>query len=294
MLNEKKLKRLKPIFTPEIYPIPEYLANDELLLKYTDMKTAFQVPWMGVVTMAFAHYPNFFNVLWDGFKDVAYSKEFVSECSSLRSFVENKVLDLDPINLKMCLEKKGYVETELNNIRGLLEIFSHGNMPYIMISSIARLLLEGHDLSTLRETLNYNGIHGVGVEKKLTLIESHHANNEINKIYNEIKSTLELPILNTDYRALARWPTYFSEAWNALKDKTKTPEYNKIIDEVHSFAVDQALRLPNPNYLNVEKLRSAALKDASIEEILSVVQLFQWLLPGLAINVAYFRQQLKY
>ena len=63
MLNEKKLKRLKPKFTPEIYPIPEYLANDKLLLKYTDMKAAFQVPWMGVVTMAFAHYPNFFNVL---------------------------------------------------------------------------------------------------------------------------------------------------------------------------------------------------------------------------------------
>lgn len=40
-------------------------------------------------------------------------------------------------------------------------------------------------------------------------------------------------------------------------------------------------------------MRDAALSDAALQEVLSVVRLFQWLLPGLAVNVAFFRGQLQ-
>ena len=42
-----------------------------------------------------------------------------------------------------------------------------------------------------------------------------------------------------------------------------------------------------------DALRDAATSDASLEEVLSVVRLFQWLLPGLAVNVAFLRHQLQ-
>jgi hypothetical protein len=46
--------------------------------------------------------------------------------------------------------------------------------------------------------------------------------------------------------------------------------------------------------LRGEALRAAARGDASPEgEVLSVVRLFQWLLPGLVANVAFFRAQLR-
>jgi hypothetical protein len=40
-------------------------------------------------------------------------------------------------------------------------------------------------------------------------------------------------------------------------------------------------------------LRGAAEKDATVEEILQVVRSFQWLLPGLVVNVAFLRGQLQ-
>lgn len=51
--------------------------------------------------------------------------------------------------------------------------------------------------------------------------------------------------------------------------------------------------LPNATGLTPDDLRDAATSDASLEEVLSVVRLFQWLLPGLAVNVAFFRRQLQ-
>ena len=58
---------------PAIHPLPEYLAEGALKDKYEDMKAAMQVPWMGVVTMAYAHYPTFFDVLWEGTRELTRS-----------------------------------------------------------------------------------------------------------------------------------------------------------------------------------------------------------------------------
>ncbi|QPZ90035.1 hypothetical protein [Thioclava electrotropha] len=54
-----------------------------------------------------------------------------------------------------------------------------------------------------------------------------------------------------------------------------------------------ALNMPNPTRLSSTELQEAARKDGPLEEILSVVRLFQWLLPGLAVNVAFLRDQLQ-
>jgi len=45
--------------------------------------------------------------------------------------------------------------------------------------------------------------------------------------------------------------------------------------------------------LRSEALRLATRSSASEGEVLSVVRLFQWLLPGLAVNIAFFRAELR-
>ena len=49
------IPRLRPDPLPAIHPLPEYLAEGATKARYEDMKAALQVPWMGVVTMAYAH-----------------------------------------------------------------------------------------------------------------------------------------------------------------------------------------------------------------------------------------------
>ena len=286
------LARQKPSSIPPINPVPEYLADEKLRAVYEDTKLVLQVPWMGVVTMAFAHYPKFYGALWGGMRSLATSAEFVAACRVLRSSAEEEASKLASTQLVERLRGLGYADRELDEIRGQIEVFSHGNMPYLLIATAARLLLEGQDLSSERWTTPFEGSHGSPNQIRLTLIEPHHADAPTRKVYEEIKTTLGLPFVNTDYRALARWPSYFAMAWDDLRPHIDTEEYRGCLERIHVLAVDLIRGLPNPGELTSAQFRDSAAHDGRFDEIVEVVRLFQWLLPGLVVNVAHFRQQL--
>ncbi|MBY8978305.1 hypothetical protein KHP62_21040 [Rhodobacteraceae bacterium NNCM2] len=58
------LPRLKPDPIPRGHPVPEYAATGELAEVYARTRAGLGVPWMGVVAMAFAHFPRFCGTLW--------------------------------------------------------------------------------------------------------------------------------------------------------------------------------------------------------------------------------------
>ena len=160
-----------------------------------------------------------------------------------------------------------------------------------MIATAARLLLvEGIGREQLGDP--FTGRHGPSTDSRLNLMEAHHVDSPTGALYAGIKSTLGLPFVNTDYRAFARWPSYFSLAWRDLEQKVPTEAYEAQLAIVHSFAVNKMRMLPNPGRLTADKLMAAASQDGAPEEIAEVVRLFQWLLPGLVVNVAFLRHQL--
>ena len=288
------MNRLYPEPPPRIHPLPEYLATGKRKQWYEEMKEAMQVPWMGVVTMAYAHYPEFFETLWEGAQPLVRSRPFVEASAALRKFTETEAAKLRPPPIAMRLENLGYAEREIEQIRGMIEIFSHGNFPYLLLATIVRMLLEGGEMSDRIDALPFEGRHAPDVQVPLVLMEIHHADAPTRARYEDVKRTLSLPFVNTDYRALARWPSYFSLAWGDLESAVCMPAYDAIRDAIHERAVKLAAQgLPNPGRLSGAALRAAAGRDASVAEILQVSRLFQWLLPGLVTNVAYLRAQLK-
>lgn len=287
------LERRYPDAMPCVHPVPEYLASGPLAERYTEVKQVLQVPWMGVVTMAFAHYPTFFGELWGGVRELCASKAFVASMRDLRESAEVEVACLGPPPISERLRTLGYAEREITQIRNVIEVFSHGNQPYVTIATIARLLLEGHAFGGRTQVGAFQGSHAPPVAAPLVLMEAHHADAPTQALYDDLKATLRLPIVNTDYRALARWPSYFSLAWNDLRGSVGDEAYERLCCTFHDRVVELVTnRLPNPSGLDSERLLTAARKDADPEEILGVVRLFQWLLPGLIVNVAFFRAQL--
>ena len=286
------LSRLKPSPLPAVRPVPEYLADPALRAIYDDTKATLQVPWMGVVTMAFAHYPTFYAALWEGVRELAGSQEFVASCLALRREAEAAVLEIGVADLAGPLSAVDYGPREIDEIRDLIEVFSHGNMPYLLIATLARLLLEGEPLSLEKSVHPFVGGHGPATVSRLTLMEVHHGDAPTVAVYADIRATLGLPFVNTDYRALARWPSYFQRAWAGIRPNVGTVQYERAVTRTHVRAVEEIRGLPNPGRLTPEDLQSSALRDAPLEEVRDVVRLFQWLLPGLIVNVAFLRAQL--
>jgi hypothetical protein len=292
-MERQILPRLKPDPIPAIHPVPEYAVEGRRAQWYAEMKAVFQVPWMGVVTMAYAHYPHFFAELWPGLKPLGESRAFVEAMQDNRAFVEREVGRLNPPPISGRLADMGYAPREIAGIRETLEIFSHGNQPYIITALLTRLLLEGTDIGDSSEALLYTGRHGPEYQVPFVLMEAHHADQPTKEIYEDIKQVLSLPFVNTDYRALARWPSYWGTAWADLRRVANSPEYEAICQALHDRILDQVLNgLPNPGGLRADSLRQAAAKDAPLEEVTQVARLFQWLLPGLLTNIAFLRAQL--
>jgi hypothetical protein len=257
------------------------------------MKAVFRVPWMGVVTMSFAHYRAFYDALWQGVRTLCASRDFNDACHRLRHLVEEKVSALGPPPLRKRLAQIGYAQRELQEIDESIEIFSEGNFPYLLLATLARLLLEGGELHTSHNVGTQTERASPRTAGKLVLMEYHHADASTRLVFDDVKTALGLPFLNTDYRALARWPSYFALAWADLRPRLQRDEYETLIAEIHEAAVSTVRSLPNYGNLRGEALRVTARSSGSEGEVLSVVRLFQWLLPALVANIAFFRAQLR-
>jgi hypothetical protein len=286
------LPRLKPAPLPRIHPVPELLADARLKAVYEDTKATLGVPWMGVVTMAFAHYPRFYATLWAGLRELCGSATFDAACRRLRDQVEAQAAALAPASLVPALTAQGYAERELDEIRALVEVFAQGNMPYLLLATGARLLLEGRSAGRPGPALARAARTGPAAAQRLTLIEPHHADAGSAAVFADIRATLGLPFVNTDYRALARWPSYFALAWGDLRGRLDSPAYAVAVQAIHDFAVALWDELAVSPALTPAALTAAAQADAPPGEVLEVVRLFQWLLPGLVSNVACFQVQL--
>ena len=291
-----ELPRLRPEPIPAIHPLPEYLAGGLRKAWYEDMKQIFQVPWMGVVTMAYAHYPTFYETLWQGVRDLCTSRPFVQAFLGNRAFAETEVAKLDPPPIDERLREAGYAPREIEAIRQVVEVFSHGNQPYVLLATLTRYLLEVGDMSgtTDQEAAPlYADRHAPAFDVPFLLMEAHHADQPTRDVYEDVKRVLNLPFVNTDYRAFARWPSYWAMAWGDLRRVAGTPAHEAICRALHDRCVEQAAKtLPNAGGITAASLRRAAEKDAPFEEIRDMCRLFQWLLPGLVTNVAYLRAQL--
>ena len=108
------LERVRPDPIPAIHPMPEYLASGQRAEWYEDTKQVLQVPWMGVVTMAYAHYPTFFGELWRGLRPLCQSRPFVEAFMDLRDYVESRTEELKPVSLVEPLASMGYAPREID------------------------------------------------------------------------------------------------------------------------------------------------------------------------------------
>lgn len=288
------LPRLRPKPIPAISPLPEYLAEGRRKMWYEEVKQVLQVPWMGVITMAYAHYPTFFEAWWQGVRDLCASQPFIDACLGNRAFVEQEVMELNPPPIGDRLSGIGYAPREIDGIRQMIEVFSHGNQPYVVLATLTRYLLEAGDVAGGVEAAPpFAGRHAPDFSVPFVLMEAHHADPPTRDVYEDVKRILNLPFINTDYRALARWPSYWAMAWSDLRETAGTPAHEALCQVIHDRCVEQAsATLPNPAGLTADALRAAAARDAPLEEIRDIARLFQWLLPGLIVNIAYFRAQL--
>jgi hypothetical protein len=290
--NPSRPRRIQPDPIPQIHPVWEFEAEGPLIDAYAAYKGAFQVPWVGVVSLAYAHYRNFFELWFKAMEPLVQSRDYVTAAWDLRRMVETKVAELEPRPITDNLRALGYSDRELDQIRDAIEFFSHGNFIQIPAVAAARFLLEGGAMAGGDDVTPFDGRHAPQSDTPFVLMERHHAADQTAQTYDDVMARLGLPFVNTDYRALARWPSYFDLAWRNLTPVLAKPGYEELAQAMHDAIFGAVAALPNPAGLTAADLQTAARQDGNMQKLIDTTRLFTYLLPGLVINVACFRAQL--
>lgn len=280
-----------------VRPVPEHRADAGLKPVYQDLKATFGVPWVGVITQAVAYYRPFFIEAWRQFQPSARTHYFESRCDAIRlSAWEQTGASFEVPQLASRLQQIGYSDAELGQIRAMLDIFDYGNPKYLVLATaIQQSLCEDRRLGGAAEASRWDLLPRTPIyqlDPIPAMVEEHHALAGLRAVYDDIKSTLGLPFVNSDYKAMGRWPSYLALAWRDLKPSIDSASYAGIRQDLHEQALAAVDGLPYRYFVDKTRAITVGMPEDDVFELMRVITLFQWLLSGLIINVTWFKRSL--
>jgi hypothetical protein len=115
---------------------------------------------------------------------------------------------------------------------------------------------------------------------------------EMQQVYRDIKQTLGVPIVNSDYQALARWSPFFLTAWEDIKRWRERPEYPLLKQDIVRRAEQAASRLRPAVAIGEREVRDRLDNPEDFARIQQTVQMFKDVLPELIVQDALFQMGL--
>ncbi|MGH2442869.1 MAG: halocarboxylic acid dehydrogenase DehI family protein [Chloroflexota bacterium] len=246
---------------------------------YDDIKNTLRVPVVNLVFRVLATQPDFLQLAWRQLEPNLRTVYFESRADVIRAAAVQGA------------EKLGSPpKPEDSGVASLLGLFHYVNPKLLLAVAVLRSAVNGQYpmLEKLPESEKRQIETGVDPRMPtISLIDEETASPAIADIFADIKATLGIPVLNTDYRALATYPSYLQIAWEALKPATSTAGYRSLERELRMMAEQTILVLPFRVEINPHIMRLCGLTESECERIRQTLDVFYKLLPGLVANIAF-------
>jgi hypothetical protein len=251
---------------------------------FGELRQALGIPFTPVVYQALAVFPKFLDLHWRAFAPLLATEPFFQLAARLRGEAYTRMHNYFQIG-DLCepLTEMSFSEGAKHQLGEVIELFNYANPLLLVIVSAQLLAFE----QPIGQSKNGHGRvdHPHFLDRPL-LIEEESASVPVKRIYQEMKRTLNLPVVNTDYRAFARWPDFLREYWRALRAIVQAPSYREQQRALCDSSESMVRELEVPIDFSVDKMQQSGFADREIEAVLRLAQTFQSVLSGLVLNVA--------
>jgi len=252
---------------------------------FDELKQALGIPFVPVVYQALAAYPEFLDLHWRVFSPLLTTEEFFLLGDRLRGEAYTRMHNYFQIgDLCAPLTEMSFSEGAKHQLGEVIDLFNYANPLLLVIVSSQLLALEqgsGNGTANPGRRADHPRFLDAPV-----LIDESTAPPSVKKIFEEMKRTLGLPVINTDYRAFARWPDFLREYWKALRPIVQSPSYREQQRALCESSETLSREWKVPDGFSTDKMQEAGFNDKQIEVIVRTTQTFQNVLSGLLLNVA--------
>jgi len=249
----------------------------------SEIRQALGLPVLSIFYPALAAYPQFLQLHWKMLKPLVATGNFFSCGDRLRADAYTRAHNYLRIpDLCARLEESRLSAAARQELAAALDLFHYANPLLLLLFAVQIQALEGPvgDPKTAKRPS-----HPVYVERPFLIIEEN-ASAPVRRRYEEIRRVLDLPYVNVEYQAMARFPDFLHLYWDLLKGLLQSPVYQESQYGIRDSAWNLARELPGPLELSIDQLLDAGMKEEDISSVPRILDLFVKNLSGLVMNVA--------
>lgn len=262
-------------------PVAEHEAVDEIERVYHEIKRSLRVSGVNLNFRTWAAHDHFLPTAWDALRSNVETVGFERAADELRSQAAGSAKKLGRLQVQ---ENVKLGESQTFQIRQALDLYHYINPKLLILTSAVRLAMNRERIGSPRSGAQPQVDFGAPSHMAAMEMESDEPDDPVlQQIYEDIKATLNLPSVNSDYRTLALWPDYLSAAWQRLKAVVTSSAYKEATDALRETSRRLARNLPFDIDLSPEVLEAA---NVDFDKVRDVTDKFEQLLPGLIINIA--------
>lgn len=269
--------------------IRDHEAHTEISGLYGDIRDTLRLPWTPTLFQALAVWPDYLELAWTTIKRAVATDEFRSDAFSMREIAESNMQKHHAIKRTLSdADSAGLSREALDEVRGVLHAFRYGNPKLDIIAQALWCSLRGQPVGNPAPSNRADWTNEEKYLSSLALEPVEEVDERTVGLFADIKSVLNAPFIDDDYRALARWPSFLEMAWLDLKPNLAQEWYIKGASEIRGLSRSLAMNLTTEIGLDWRRLASAGITQEDQKDIDRILESFAQSLPRSILNLSDF------
>ncbi len=260
--------------------VKEYEAEDEIQRVYHEIRQTLRVTGINLNFRTWADFDKFLPAMWDDFRPNAETRVFENVADEVRRRAVQLSGELPRTN---ALEGSEFGESRSWQIQRALDLYHYVNPKLLVLTSAVLASLKGEQNEGESDAMERIKKGEPPTMYAMELVDEKPKDKPLRKLFNDIKKTLSLSSINSDYRTLGLWPDYLQAAWQKLKPVCKSAAFENTADALREESRTLAHRLPYR--LSLTRTTLVELGEDA-DKVIETTEKFEQILPPLILNIA--------
>jgi len=252
---------------------------------YTDIRAAFDIPWVPSIFKLAAGVPVYLRTMWADLAPVARSSEFQAAARALEEFTRSLAVS-DGWHFSSqdrILAAQKFSVADIEQLGGMLNVFVRSVPKLVLVSRLMQRGYSGGQKGKITQ-----GRQASALARMITLNVPNEKEAGLRTwlIYSDIKKTLNTKTVASIYRVISPYPGYLASVWTDSKKIMKQPTFARARDEVSRRSLGLIDGLPVRDHRKLAK----NLTPEQWREVEEMVDGFARTLPSLALAAAVWQR----